>query len=593
MLRVDKLKPDFWDHEDVAGFPHRHLFNFRRIWKRTLLATAGVALIPLILLSWINYREAREFLAAEAALGLSARVSKAGLAVSDFIATHRAALDFVGRDNSPAALEQPERLRNILEHLQAGFGGFVDLEVIDAGGRRRAYAGPFDLAEEDFQAQVDLEAVLERGFHVSEVLAGLGRAPHLVISVRRPSADGIDLVLCGAVAAENLTRLLAPAAEDLPGDTFIINEQGILQTPSRAYGKILAKASVPLPAFSGKPGVRQAPTPDGQPMLIAHAQIPETPFIVMAAAPHDAPPGAWGRARNRLLWFLALSVAGILFVTLAVATYLVENLHAADQKRLAMLHQVEYSNKMAAIGRLGASIAHEINNPLAIIQEKAGLIKDLVTLRPVAPGDPKLLGLIDSITASVERCAGIARRLQKFIKTGAAKRRPVDLVALLGEVIGFFSNEAIHRSIEISLTTQAPIPTLESDPRRLQEIFINLVNHAFGAMDDGGRLEVRVRALDGHSVLVTVTDTGCGIPEKDLARVFEPFFSARTRGGIGLGLSITYSLVAEIGGRIQVESRMGEGTSFILTFPLRRREEEEKAGCPYPGEMHGQGIARK
>ncbi len=588
MLRLDRLKPNFWGHAHVGGIPHRHLFNFRRIWKRTVLATAGVALIPLILLTWINYQEAREFSAAETALRLSSLVSTAGRTLSDFIGAHRAALEFIGRDNSPAALQQQHRLDEILAHLQAGFSGFVDLGVVDAGGVQRAYAGPFELAGKNYRGRPDFEVALEQGFHVSEVFLGFRRTPHLVISVRQRGAGGSGLVLRSTVALEEFQRLLAPAQESGSADTFIVNEQGILQTSSRYHGKVLEKASLPLPPFSDQPRVSEVVTEDGEPVVLAYARIPETPFILMIAAPQDSLPGAWDQARNRLLWFLGLSIGGILFVTLAVATYLVENLHAADQKRLAMLHQVEYSNKMAAIGRLGASIAHEINNPLAIIKEKAGLIKDLVTLQQVTPDDPKLFDLIDSITASVERCAAIARRLQKFIHTGAAKRQPVDVVALIEEVIGFFSNEAIHRSIEISLQVQGPIPRLESDPRRLQEIFINLVNHAFGAMEDGGRLELDVRLPDEHCLVVTVTDTGRGIPEKDLARVFEPFFSARARGGIGLGLSITYHLVAEVGGQIRVESRMREGTSFILTFPLQEHDDQGRGPGPSPGQGRGE-----
>src|SRR4030042_5795064 len=115
--------------------------------------------------------------------------------------------------------------------------------------------------------------------------------------------------------------------------------------------------------------------------------------------------------------FLAASITIILVVILGVATYLVNKIYLADQKRLTTLHQVEYSNKMATIGRLAAGVAHEINNPLAVINEKAGLIKDLFSMREECARDEKLMNTIDSVIFSVERCATITRRLLSFMRS--------------------------------------------------------------------------------------------------------------------------------------------------------------------------------
>jgi two-component system NtrC family sensor kinase len=270
----------------------------------------------------------------------------------------------------------------------------------------------------------------------------------------------------------------------------------------------------------------------------------------------------------------------ILFVILGVATHLVNNMHEADQKRVMTLHQVEYSNKMATIGRLAAGVAHEINNPLAIINEKVGLIKDLFTIKEHYVKDEKLVMLADSVIASVERCATIARRLLRFSRSEEINLRPIDLKETIHDVLGFLGKEAEYRSIAVSVDVPENLSKIESDSGRLHQIFLNIINNAFAAVEDGGHLDISV-TQEEEFVRVTFTDDGCGIPEEDLDRVFEPFFSTKAnRGGTGLGLSITSGLVQELGGRISVQSKVGEGTSFVVLLPFKiDKKGEENANA--------------
>jgi signal transduction histidine kinase len=283
----------------------------------------------------------------------------------------------------------------------------------------------------------------------------------------------------------------------------------------------------------------------------------------------------WYKTRLQLMGFLAASITIILVVILGVATYLVNRIYLADQKRLTMLHQVEYSNKMATIGRLAAGVAHEINNPLAVINEKAGLIKDLFSMRQECARDEKLMNTINAVLSSVERCAKITRRLLSFMRnTGVATER-INLRETIQEVLAFLGKEAEYRSFHISVHVDEDVPPITSDRGRLQEILLNVINNSFAAMQEGGHLEVTMRCEKEHWVSVTVKDDGCGIPKADLERVFEPFFSTKTgKGGTGLGLSITSGLVQELGGSIRVDSEVGKGTSFIIILPVNIEKKE-------------------
>ncbi len=147
---------------------------------------------------------------------------------------------------------------------------------------------------------------------------------------------------------------------------------------------------------------------------------------------------------------------------------------------------------------------------------------------------------------------------------------------VLEEVLGFLEKEAEYRSIKVSLNVPDDIPEFESDRGKVQQIFLNLVNNAFAAMEDGGSLDITVKREDEDFISATVTDTGCGIQESDIKRIFEPFFSTKTKkGGTGLGLSITCGLVQEIGGKINVQSEVGKGTTFIINIPLKTDKERK------------------
>jgi signal transduction histidine kinase len=155
-------------------------------------------------------------------------------------------------------------------------------------------------------------------------------------------------------------------------------------------------------------------------------------------------------------------------------------------------------------------------------------------------------------------------------------RKTISLAELMEEVLGFLGKEAEYRSIEVTVDIPDDIPTLYTDRGKLQQIFLNIINNAFAAMEDGGRLTIKASPVDPDHVAVSIRDTGCGISPNDLKQIYDPFFSTKTRmGGTGLGLSITYGLVGEIGGQIEVDSQVGEGTCFTVKLPLRIEEKGE------------------
>ena len=563
------LRPEFWDHEDVAAGPYKHLFNFRRMWKSAVLLTTLVALAPLVFMTVVDYNVNQQAIESDISYQTARLVSNTRRSVAFFLSERKSALNFIDKDNTYAALSDPLRLTALLDNLKKGFGGFTDLGVIDHNGLQHSYVGPYNLAGINYSDQEWFKDLVSSGAHISEVFLGFRQQPHLVVAVKHVLPDGNFYILRASIDTQKFNDLLAEVEISGQGDIFLVTREGVLQTPSRFFGNALDRLPLEVPEFAEKTKVMETHL-QAEPLVIGYAFIQETPFVLMAVKKKAALMKPWNETRRKLIVFLAISITIILLVVLGVATFLVNQIFAADHKRVMALHQVEYANKMASLGRLSAGVAHEINNPLAIINEKAGLIKDLFTLGRQFAEDSKLLGLVDAILYSVERCGAITRRLLNFARHMDVRPRLLDVGGVVQDVLGFLGKEAEFRSIDVSVQVDPEVPQIESDPGRLQEIFLNLINNALAAMADGGRLAINVRRSDDGFICVTVADTGCGIPEAIMHRIFEPFFSTKSAsGGTGLGLSITYGLIQEIGGKIHVKSEVGKGTEFSVFLPLK------------------------
>jgi len=575
---LTKIRPEFWRYQKPGGGPKKRLVNFPRLWKSSVLITSAVALLPLIFITIIDYNVTQHSIESELFLRTSRVVSNTRRAISFFLTERRASLDFIVHDNEFERLNNPERLTDILKNLQKGFGGVTDLGVIDSTGRQRNYVGPYKLKNKDYSEQEWYAQVTDRGVYISDVFLGYRKVPHLVIAVKRDLADGSFFILRAALDIAPFKNLLSNLELGGSGDAFIVNHDGILQTPSRDHGKILEKVSVLIPDFSEKTEVLEEKNPNGENLLIGYKYIEDTPFILMIVKNKRELMKPWQETRLKLIVFLVVSVILILVVILSTVTRMVNKIYMADERRVIALHQAEYANKMASVGRLASGVAHEINNPLAIINEKAGLIKDLFTFKDTYSHDDKLIGLIDAIIASVNRCSRITQRLLRFARHMDVRIEATDLEELIREVLGFLEKEAEYRSIAVSVKVN-DVPVFEIDRGKLQQVFLNLINNAFAAMDDGGHLDIMAECKNKGIVTVTVTDDGCGISEADIKHIFEPFFSTKTgQGGTGLGLSITYGLVQEMGGIIIVESQEGKGSVFMVTLPvqLEGKERSEK-----------------
>ncbi len=236
----------------------------------------------------------------------------------------------------------------------------------------------------------------------------------------------------------------------------------------------------------------------------------------------------------------------------------------ADQARI--LHQ----DKMMSLGRLAASVVHEINNPLSGILNYARLMRKIILRGPLSPGHlEKFRGYLDLVESETDRCSQIVSGLLAFSRRSQPEFTEVDIEDLISRSVALSRHKLEMSNIELDLTMNSSPPKVSGDRNQLQQCLINLIFNAIDAMPRGGRLGLAA-TLDGQrqEVVITVRDTGSGIAEADLPHIFEPFFTTKREGyGVGLGLSTVFGIIEHHNGRVEVESRPGQGSVFTIHLP--------------------------
>ena len=240
--------------------------------------------------------------------------------------------------------------------------------------------------------------------------------------------------------------------------------------------------------------------------------------------------------------------------------------------RAKIEQQMIVTERLASIGTLATGVAHEINNPLAIIKEAAGYMGQLLKKKEAedfAYRKQFELG-ISKVEAGIDRARRITHKLLGFVKKNESVASDVDVRELLSEVFELLRQEAQYKDIQMVQDTGELPFVIRTDPYQLRQVLLNLVTNAIHATGNHGKITVGLEREDNNMVLITVTDTGVGIAKENLKKIFDPFFSTKSPGqGTGLGLFVSNNIMRKLGGSINVESRLGQGTTFFVRLPTQ------------------------
>ncbi len=245
--------------------------------------------------------------------------------------------------------------------------------------------------------------------------------------------------------------------------------------------------------------------------------------------------------------------------------------------RAKMEQQMIATERLASLGTLAAGVAHEINNPLAIMKESAGWMKLLLKREELLemPRKQDFEMALNKIEKGIERARKITHQLLGFVRKKDSVLAEVNLNELVDEAVQLVGREAANKDIEIVREIDPSSNIIWSDPYQLRQVLINLLTNAIHATGSGGKIAIILEGMV-EEVALSVRDTGEGIPKENLERIFEPFFSTKPPGeGTGLGLFVTRGIVEKLGGSIEVESRLGHGSSFCVKLPKHCEIKEE------------------
>jgi two-component system NtrC family sensor kinase len=579
---IKRVFHDVAENHKVVKPPQRY-GRFRRTLFLVMTATF---LIPLIMTTWLSYYEYRALVLAN----LRWNAESAKRTIETFLTELQTVLVYTASGQTFEELANQENLKKLYHRLKLNYPGVVDLGIIDHKGIQRAYVGPYELLGKDYSDRECFKVVTVNKTFIGRVEMGYRKVPHFCIAVSGITPDtGQSWVFRTSIDAATLDKFIEKTDTAALSDIFLVSREGdhLLQSSSRYFGPPLSPYPFDLPSnrigitISEEAGFRSGD------VLKAVSQLEGTPWALVLLKQGYLYGREWSFFKAQLFFIVSISTVFAILVILQITKHFVSRIREADEKRESMLAEIEHTSKLASIGRLAAGVAHEINNPLAIISTKTGLVLDLLEISENFKYKEKITSELHGASEAVERCRVITHRLLGFARRMDVTLESIDINSLMREVLSFLDKEALYRGIHIELNLGDSLPVIESDRGQLQQIFLNLLNNAIEAIDKDGVVTVSTKKQGQDAIQVAIVDNGKGIPQEIRSHIFEPFFTTKDSGekrGTGLGLFITYGLVKKLGGHISVQSSVGVGTTFTVTLPIkimkmrRRGQDAESKG---------------
>ena len=414
-----------------------------------------------------------------------------------------------------------------------------------------------------------------QNYLISDIYLGFRKKPHFTIAVKQ-LFDGIPYVMRATLDPDKFYMFLRTIGQGQGGVSALINRKGNYQIVDPDQGQLLGPSDyLPLrPAGSGAQEIKLG----RESTLVAFSWLEEVPWVLVVRQPLKIAYAEMYRFRKTMI---ASTVGlGILILTTIWLTTdrLLRRAQAIEASRKELRSQLLHAAKLVSVGELAAGVAHEINNPLAIVSSVNGLIRDMLDPQFGMECTPeKIRRELDQIDEAVFRAKGITSKLLSFVRHSEHRLVPVNLNLALDEVVsGLLEREFRVSNIQLVRDYANNLPEILLDPDQIRQVFLNLLNNAGDAIEGSGTIALTTRR-DDHFVRITIADTGKGMSSEQMVKIFLPFYTTKEVGkGTGLGLSISLSIVEAIGGRIEVQSMPGAGSSFTVVLPVHSEGSSEE-----------------
>ena len=566
-----------------------------RLLKRNLILSVILGCItPMILVSGIILHQFHKSYHEKINAHLEELVHKHKQNIDSFLKEKLGDIQSLANSYSFEQMKEEAFLQDRLKILQQSYGPvFVDLGVINAVGEQVAYAGPFKLGHAQYSDADWFHEASEREYYKSDVFLGLRGLPHFIIAVTGICANedmkgickGTKWILRATIDFVAFNDLVEKIRVGETGFAFILNKKGQLQTKplleikpeSEPYSEFLSYGE----DAREKIHIVERRDGSGNKNIYAAAFLKHGDWLLICQQRSSDAFSDFQKALNVALFIILLGSVCIVTMGFVIARRMVALVSKMDQEKEMMNEQIVETGKLASVGELASGIAHEINNPVAIMVEEAGWIEDLLEEEDFREGEnlEEFKRALKQINTQGKRCKEITHKLLSFARKTDSRTEKVQINNLMEELVSISGQRARYSNVTITTEFQDDLPSISVSVSELQQVFLNLINNALDAMEkEGGELRLTSQ-IEGNNIVIGVEDTGPGIAAANLNRIFDPFYTTKPVGkGTGLGLSICYGIIKKIGGEIEVRSTKGVGTNFRVRIPITDDSETKKEG---------------
>ncbi len=550
--------------------------DYIKIRKIVFTSMLLVPAIPFILALSIGYYYFTTSLEKSTISNLKRVAKDHGQMIDAFLSERKSNISFILHSYKLDTLTDAGMLQNIFKKLKQEFPAFIDLGIFNQDGIHIAYHGPYELIGKDYGNKEWFKEVMEKDQYTSDIFLGYRKTPHFVIALKK-NDKGNAWIIRATIDTFMFNKLVKDVRIGKTGEAYIINKSGILQTERRSGGILMGKSENDLKYLNPNTAIEFLN--QDKKYVYATTWIKNDNWMLIARQEKADAFKAVNKASRLIIYISIAWGICIIFAVFLITERIIRLLKKMDREKEQLNQQLIGASRLVELGEMAAGFAHEINNPLQIIQSEQSFMElnlsELIKAEQLKGSEfiDELKDSIKQIKLQVFRCSKITQQILKFGRQSEPEKKEIDIKIFIPEIIEIIAKKAFVHGIEIKQDIALNLLPVYGDISQLQQVLLNLFNNAIDAIIErhgvsGGELIVKSELKNNKDVEISMSDNGAGINPENLKKIFSPFFTTKSVGkGTGLGLSVCYGIINNMGGKMEVNSQIDVGTTFTIFLP--------------------------